>query len=179
LGEMFATVYSPISLWLIAILGFLAAMLFTWSLLVGSIWLGQSGRTSVYYTLAGISLAAYLTVMCAALVWLVDYPAARDQRLVGLLPWLPWALAALVTIKAWGVIWASGKAAQQCLISNRDVVGYLCLWLAATTSLVVLACIISPRVVWLRNSLILAALLVVPLGRIAAAPLTLATNRHR
>jgi hypothetical protein len=177
--QMFATVYSPVAFWAIAILALFAAMLLTWSLLIGSIWLGQSGSSSFFYTFVGIALAAYLTVMCAALVWLVDYPAARGERFVGLLSWLPWALAALVTVKAWGTIWAAWKAGQQCLISTPAIMGYSCLWLVATASLVVLACLISPRVTWLRDSLILAALLVVPLARMAAAPLTLASNRHR
>jgi hypothetical protein len=65
------------------------------------------------------------------------------------------------------------------LISQQAIVRYLGFWLMATGLLVWLAWLISPRVLWLRDTLILAALLVVPLARIAAAPLAIAANRHR
>jgi hypothetical protein len=59
------------------------------------------------------------------------------------------------------------------------MVRYLGFWFVATGLVVLLAWLISPRVLWLRDTLILAALLAVPLARIAAAPLTISANRHR
>lgn len=178
-GNVFATIYSPISLWLIAILAVISAMLLTWSLLVGSIWLGQSGRHGVYYSIVGVSLAAYLVLLLAGLIWLVDSPAVSGERFVGLLPWLPWVLAALVTAKTWAATAMLLQARKKRLISDRSATVYVCLWLAVTVCLVALACVLSPRVLWLRDTLILGAILALPLARLAAAPLAVAWNRHR
>ena len=45
--------------------------------------------------------------------------------------------------------------------------------------LIVLAWLISPQIIWIRNLLMLGASLVIPLARIGAAPLALAWDRHR
>jgi hypothetical protein len=179
IGNMFATIYSPVSLWAIAILALPAAMLLTWSSLVGSIWLGQCGRPSVFYSLSGLSLTGYLALLFAVLMWLIDYPEARGEGFLGFLPWLPWILATLIAVKTSIACWMLWQSQRKGVIANRAAVGYICCWLVATGGLVLLACLVSPRVIWLRDTFILAALLVVPLTRIAAAPLAVAWNRHR
>jgi hypothetical protein len=79
----------------------------------------------------------------------------------------------------WLATWAASHALRRKLISRQSIVQYLGFWFAAAGLVVWLAWLVSPRVLWLRDTLILAALLAVPLARIAVAPLTIAANRHR
>jgi hypothetical protein len=95
------------------------------------------------------------------------------------LPRIPWILATVFAIKIWLATYFAWLALRRQLISTTLALGFLGCWFVATTPFVILAWQISPRVAWLRESLILAALLVIPLARIAAAPLTIAANRHR
>jgi hypothetical protein len=85
----------------------------------------------------------------------------------------------LFAVKTSIACWIVWQSQRKDIITNRAAVGYMCYWLVATGGLVLLACLVSPRVIWLRDTFILAALLVVPLTRIAAAPLAVAWNRHR
>ena len=48
----------------------------------------------------------------------------------------------------------------------------------ATALLVITAWILASQVPWIRNLLMLCAMLAIPLARIGAAPLALARNRH-
>ncbi len=70
-------------------------------------------------------------------------------------------------------------ATRHKLISSRSINKYFCIWVAGASLLVALAWLISPAVEWTRDILILAALLMMPVARFAAAPLAVAWNRHR
>jgi len=180
LRELWATlniVYSPLVLWPILLLSFVAALLVTWSFLVSALWMGYSGRTGAYYTYVGISLiSVFAFAMCFG-IWL-DTPQNRGEIFLAIQHWIPWGLAALFTFKCWLSVAALAVARRSRLASNRAVASYLCFWLLATGTIVLLACLMSPRVEWLRNLLILVALLAVPSARIVAAPLAVARNRH-
>jgi hypothetical protein len=96
-----------------------------------------------------------------------------------MLTWLPWAFAVFIAAKAWFAVWSGSNLRRRGLISNRNIKVYSCLWLAAATCLVFRAWLISPGIEWLRNLLMLFALCVIPLARVAATPLAIAWNRHR
>jgi hypothetical protein len=172
------TLYSPVSRWAVPLLLVVAAVLITWSLLVSSIWLGYSGRPGFYYSLSAIGLSAFVAGFIYLLWWL-DHPRGQGDILVGMLPWLPWALAVFIAIKAWFAMLAARELRRRGLVSARDVIAYSCVWLGATACLVLCAWLMAPRIEWFRNTMMLVGLSIVPVGLIAVAPLTIAWNRHR
>jgi hypothetical protein len=178
LWGQFQLVYSPFSELAIPILLGAAVTLVTWSQLVGSIWVGHVGRPDLFYASTALSAASMITLLIVT-IWWADHPRSRDELAVVWTPRIPWLLAGCFAFKVWLAAWATSLARRRRLISQQAIVRYLGFWLMATGLLVWLAWLISPRVLWLRDTLILAALLVVPLARIAAAPLAIAANRHR
>lgn len=177
-ANMSGLLYSPISQWLLPVLFLVAAVFITWSLLVGSLWLGYSGRAGFYYSMTGIGLTAFVTWFFS-FVWWLDHPRSGGETLVGTLPWLPWALAALFTAKVWGTVLVVRELRRRRLISERSILCYLCVWLTATACLVLCAWFMSPRIEWFRNIAMLAGLCAIPAFAIAIAPLTIAWSRHR
>jgi hypothetical protein len=170
--------YAPLSQWLLPILFLVGAVMMTWSLLIGSIWLGHSGRPGFYYSITGIGLTAFVTWFFF-FVWWLDHPRSRGDTFTGMLPWLPWAFAALVTVKVWLTAYGVRELRRRRLISDRGIAGYACVWLAATAFIVFGACIMSPRIEWFRNTAMLAGLSAIPLLSTVIAPFTIGWNRHR
>ena len=171
-------IYSPISHWLLPILAVAGAALITWSLLVRNIWLGYSGRPAFYYTLASLGLAMFVAAFFT-FVWWLDHPRHRGTRLVGMMPWIPWVLAALFTTKIWTAAWLAGRLGRRQLASRQSIATYASVWLAATSCLVLFAWLLAPRVEYLRNTFMLAGLCAIPIASITLAPLTVAWNRHQ
>jgi hypothetical protein len=178
LWGQFQIVYSPFSERAIPILLVGAVMIGTWSMLVGGVWVGHFGRPVIFYLSTALSAASLIALFVAS-IWWADHPRSRGNFAVVWAPRLPWLLAACFAMKVWLAAWATSHALRRQLLLRRNVVRYFVFWLLATGLLVWLAWLISPRVIWLRYVLILSALLVVPLARIAVAPLTIAANRHR
>jgi hypothetical protein len=178
LWGQFQIVYAPFSEWAIPILLIATVMVVTWSMLVGSIWIGHFGRPTIFYLSTALS-AASLIALFVLTVWWADHPRSRGDFAVVWAPRIPWILAACFAMKVWLATWATSRAVRMQLLSRHDVARYVGFWLVATGLLVWLAWFVSPRVIWLRDTFILGALLVVPLARIAAAPLTISANRHR
>jgi hypothetical protein len=178
LWGQFQLVYSPFSEWAIPILLIEAAILVTWSQLVGSIWVGHFGRPAFFYTATAFSAASLITLLVLT-IWWGDHPQSRGNFAVVWAPRIPWLLAACFVLKVWLAGWATSRTLRRELVSRQAMLCYLGFWVIATGLLVWLAWLVSPRVLWLRDTLILAALLAVPLARIAAAPLTIAANRRR
>jgi hypothetical protein len=176
--EVSGILYSKFSQWALPVLGLVMAMLLTWRLLIGSIWLGYSGRPGFYYSLVAIGMAGLLTALYF-LVWWAEYPRSRDKMIVSTLPWLPWLLAAYLTVKVWAAARCADQLHRRRLISTRHIGLFVCIWLAATSCILFRAWLLSPRIEWLRCTLLLGALCVIPVARIAAAPITIAWNRHR
>jgi hypothetical protein len=176
--EMFGIIYLPLSHWALPILSLVMGMLLTWSLLIGSIWLGCSGRPAFYYSFVAVGMAALLTTL-VFLVWWAESPRSRDNLIVNLLPWLPWLLAAAISAKVWAAVGCAHQLRRRRLISSGHIAVIFCVWLAATSCFFFHAWLMSPRIEWLRIILVLMALCIIPVARIAAAPLTIAWNRHR
>ena len=174
----FQLVYSPFSQWTIPILLVAGVILMTWSLLVGSIWVGHCGRPGFFYASTSVS-AASLIALLVLTVWWGDHPRSRGSFAAVWAPRIPWLLAGCFAIKLWLAAWLTWQARSRQLIDSRTILRYLGFWIVATGILIALAWQISPRVIWLRDTLFLAAFLVLPLARIAAAPLAIAWNRHR
>ena len=153
-------------------------VMLTWNLLVGSLWLGYSGRPWFFY--GGVAAGIVLLVAVLVAVGIFSDTSDSDSRFVlAMLHWIPWLLAAAFVCKAWAAVWVLMKASRAGLVSLRAIVGYLVFWGVSTGCLLLLSAFISPRIEWLRYSLYLAALLAVPLVRVQAASLAVAWNRHR
>jgi hypothetical protein len=175
---MFRTLYSPISQWAIPVFTVIAAMLLTWNMLVGSIWRGYSGRTWFFYTMVSISIAVFLASLIF-FAWFFDQDEDHGSLFVAWLPWLPWILAGCFIVKCWTAVGALQIAKNGRMVSDRAVIFYLACWAAATVLFMCWACLVSPRVVWLRDLLLFAALLAVPIARTGIALPAIAWNRHR
>jgi hypothetical protein len=170
--------YSPLSQWLLPLLFLAGAVLTTWSLLVANIWLGYSGRPGFYYSVTGIGLTIFVTWFFF-FVWWLDHPRSRGDTFTGMLPWLPWAFAGLVTVKIWLTALGAREVRRRRLLSDRGIVGYASVWIVVTACLVLGSCLMSPRIEWFRNMALLASLSAIPLFSVVIAPLTIAWNRHR
>jgi hypothetical protein len=173
-----AMLYSPTSQWLLPILMIVAAVLITWSLLVAGIWLGYSGRPGFYYSMTVVGLTVFVTAFFYVIWWL-DHPRSRGETLVGMLPWMPWVLAIVVTFKAFTSVMCVRELRHRRLVSDHGVTSYACAWLGATICLVIFASLLSPRIGWFRDTAIIAAFVAIPTCTIAAAPFTISWNRHQ
>lgn len=176
--RMFCTLYSPSSRALILPLCLLAAMAMTWSLMVGTLWIGYAGRPAPYYAFACVGVAGLVAALICV-VWWTDNPHKRDEVFVSALPWIPWLLAGVVTVKLWVAAIVVMRARACRLVTDRQFVQYVGLWLTITACLVLAAMLISPQILWFRHFLILGALCAFPAACMAAAPLAVARNRHR
>jgi hypothetical protein len=170
--------YSPTSHWVLPILAVICAVLITWSLLVRNIWLGFSGRPGFYYSLSGIGLTAFVWAFFF-FVWWLDHPRSRGDRIVGMMQWMPWALAAAVTIKVWIATWLVEELKRRRFVSVSGIAAYAGAWLAASACLVLYAWLLAPQVEYFRNTAMLIGLCAIPAVSIAIAPFTIAWNRHQ
>jgi hypothetical protein len=168
--------YSPLSQWLLPVLLLVGAVLMTWSLLVANIWLGYSGRAGFYYSVAAVTA---FVAWFFFFVWWLDHPRSRGDTFTGMLPWLPWALATAVTAKVWLTALGVRELRRRRLVSDRGIAAYACVWLVATGCFVLGACLMSPRIEWFRNMVLLAGVAAFPLLSAVAAPLAISWNRHR
>jgi hypothetical protein len=175
---VFGILYSDYSRSALSILAVVMAMLLTWSLLIANVWLGYSGRPAFYYSLVAIGMAGLFGTLYF-LVWWAEFPRSRDDFVVHVLPWLPWALAAAISAKVWAAAVAAYRLQSCQLVASRHIAIFVYAWLAAALCLVYGGWLLSPRIEWLRDMLLLAALCTIPLARLVATPLTIAWNRHR
>jgi hypothetical protein len=171
-------IYSPVSHYLLPILAFIGAMLITWSLLVRNLWLGYSGRPALFYVVAAIGLAMFVAAFFW-FIWWLEHPRHRGTALVGMMPWIPWAIAAVFTAKIWTAALLASRAMHRKLVSQRTVATYAAVWLTATSCLVLYTWLLAPRVEYFRNTTLLVGLCAIPIAGIALTPLAVHWNRHR
>ncbi len=146
----------------------------TWKQLVQSLYVGLSGREWAVKTSVFLSLAA-LVAVGPFLIWIIE----EHIVIIRLLHALPWILAVLAGLKLCAAAWVAVRLYDSRLVSDRTLVAGAACWLVAVLAL-------HSLLVWLVDTpfvrsyvLLLVAVLVTPLARISAAPLTLAWNRHR
>ncbi len=156
---------------LLALSGLMAS---TWKQLVQSLYIGLSGREWLIRTSACLTLLL-LTFIEPIVAWI---RGSSDVR-VALWNAVPWILAGLVVIKMMAAGWTVTRLHRSRLLTDRTlVVGAAC-WLGAVLAL-------HGLFVWFvytsrfpHHVLLLLAILAVPLARVSAAPLALASSRHR
>ena len=157
----------------VALLVLAGLVAMTWKRLVQSLFIGLTGREwlikgNVFFT---------LSLLCAAgpvLYWI-----GNRAVIAWLWDWLITILAVLVCVKMGATVWIALRLHDRRLVSGRTLLAGAACWCGAVFGLWAL-------LVWLVDSPLmprylfgLVAILAIPLARLAAAPLTLAWNRHR
>jgi hypothetical protein len=145
----------------------------TWTQLAQSLYIGLTGRASV------IKASVFLTIGFVFLFGpFFDWIADRG-RLGMLWSALPLVLSILAAAKMSVVIWLGQRLFRQRLVSDRALLGGAALWSSAVLALYgVLAWLLdAPHIP--RYLLMLVAILTIPIARLSAAPVALASSRHR
>ena len=92
---------------------------------------------------------------------------------------MPVAAAILVALKMSAAAWIAIRLDRSRLIEPRLLLTAAAAWLAAVLALYAVFAWIAETPVIPRYALLLIAILAIPLTRLSAAPLALASNRHR
>jgi hypothetical protein len=145
----------------------------TWTQLVQSLYIGLTGRASLIK--ASVFLAIGFFVLFGPLVeWIAD-----TERLGEVWSALPIVFSILVAAKMIAVVWIGLQLYRKRLVSDRTLVSGAAAW-----TLMVL--LLYGVLAWLLDAphiphylIMLVAILTIPLARLSAAPIALASNRHR
>ncbi len=158
----------------IVVLGLALLLASTWKQLVQSLFIGMTGRE---WLIKAVAIAA---LTCLGVVVPVAYWAWGQVRVVARL-WvaLPWILATLVLVKLMAAAWLVIRLRDRNLVRERALLAGTVCWDFVVFALYAILAWITPAVIVRRYTLVLVAILAVPLVRLAAAPLALAWNRHR
>jgi hypothetical protein len=152
------------------------AILLTWRLLVTNIYLGALGNRM----LVNLAFCIVFLVMFAPIPMIGWAEAHKDKppNLEPVLQSLQWILGFLVTVKLGLALRFLLKAGQRRLVSSDGVLTYLCVWIWGT-ELMLLCVWLAPVTGAAAKVMALSALLVLPLARIALAPLVFVRSRVR
>jgi len=182
----FSHLYGPsvFSESVVVALAVVACIVLTWRFLVDSLWIGLSGRRTVF-VVSALPYALLAPVGLIAFVMLVHGDAAGprwiQRNMDTLLPALLWCAMAVAILKVGVSAWFWRT------LGSEGLRQYLPLWAGCTLSLMALAAMLwnglrnalPPALHSIENLLLLIALLMMPLGRLGLAPSCLARNRHR
>jgi hypothetical protein len=151
-----------------------APVLATWRSLAVGLWAGLTGRAWV--TVGQTVLVGFVGLQLGHewVMWNAD--PARRERLLDALPWIAAGAVALKFLLAAWALWALHRRGE---LGTRALAGLVGAWLLTAASLFALLLSLVPSDLVPAHSLALAVVLIVPLARLAAAPLALAWNRHR
>jgi hypothetical protein len=159
------------------ILLWITAMLLTWRLLTGSLFVGLSGlRLLLGSAICFVFLDGFAALFTA--IWISQNPAFM-QHLPTIQRWLPWTVSALFAAKMLVAAILANRAAQARFITDRSIRLYSLLWLGGTASILSLVWFLPTLSGGFKYSLALLVLFAMPTLRLSMAPFALALNRHR
>jgi hypothetical protein len=146
----------------------------TWKQLVQGLYIAMSGRD---WAVKGMAFATLVlvTVGFLALGWILD----NRYRFVVAWSAIPWLLAAFVALKLMLAMRVMQRGAERGLFTRRQLIVGAIVWDACVLAVSGVLALILPDILIRRSFLLLVAMLVVPFVRLAAAPLAVASNRHR
>jgi hypothetical protein len=146
----------------------------TWKQLVQGLYIAMSGRD---WAVKGIVFAtlALVTLGFLGLGWLLD----SRYRMAVALNSIPWLMAALVALKLLLAARVMQRGAARGLFTRAQLIFGAMAWDVCVLAVYGVLALILPDILVRRYFLLLMAMLVVPLVRLAAAPLAVAGNRHR
>ncbi|MBI4660860.1 MAG: hypothetical protein HY735_18645 [Verrucomicrobia bacterium] len=165
---------------LFVLLSLYGVMLLTWRLMVFGLAVGLSGRKGWYYLLNLLTAAGFVALF-AFLLWRSDQ---TEQPLHlydwwNCVTWLPLIAAMTVVAKIALAAWAWLRVHELRMLSPRLIYFYFVLWIFNSGLWIGLVLIAFPHTPWLRNLLVLIAMLLVPLAGPAMAMIAFARNRSR
>jgi hypothetical protein len=146
----------------------------TWKQLVQGFYIAMSGHDWAVKGIAFVSLVL-LTAGFLLLGWILD----SRHRIVVAWSAIPWLMATLVAIKLVLAMWVMQRGTERGLFTRRQLVLGAVAWDVCVLALYGVLALVLPDILFRRYWLLLAAMLVVPFVRLAAAPLAVARNRHR
>lgn len=158
----------------LVLFGFVALLAATWKQLVQSLCIAMSGRgwlvkASVFLPLSVLAVAVPLGH------WILHSKVA----IAALWNSFPWLLGILVFFKLCAAAWVAMRLHDRRLLTDRTLIAGAVAWDVAVFALFGLLRWLVPEILFQSYFLALIAMLMIPLARLAAAPLALAWNRHR
>ena len=154
----------------IAVIGLIGLVAVTWRAIATGMWPTLTGRKSMAN---GIAFASWALLVVAAIVgsWVYRHPEIQP-RLVSVVPWM---LAVLLLLKLGAAAAAGFWLRKLDLVESRTAAKCLLGWCAVVVGLLLgISQVVQPN--WLMAAWVV---LLVPLARIAVAPIALHLNRHR
>jgi hypothetical protein len=159
----------------VTVLAVLALVATTWKRLVTSLYIGLSGRPWLVRTHIGVTLM----LLVAAIPFVQWIGSNTASIVVRILDAVPVAATILVALKMSAAAWIVIRLDRSRLIEPRVLLATAAAWLAAVLGLYAVFAWMAETTVIPRYALLLLAILAIPLTRLSAAPLALASNRHR
>lgn len=146
----------------------------TWKQLVQGLYIAMSGRD---WAVKGIAFATLALVTAGFLVlgWLLE----SRYRLAVALNAIPSLMAAMGALKLLLAMRVMQLGAARGLFTRTQLISGAVAWDVCVLAVYGVLTVILPDILVRRYFLLLVAMLVVPLVRLAAAPLAVARNRHR
>jgi len=151
-------------------LAILAVWPLMWRAMAISMWTSMTGHKWIS-TALGLTFGLAVFAIPGFIGWVVKDQERREQFVRD----LPWMLAAFVALKLIAIAGIGLSLHRLRLLSRRDLMRAAAFWLAAT-GLVLATIVFFVEWSWYAAA---AAVLIVPLARIGAAPLALHWNRCR
>jgi len=145
----------------------------TWTQLVQSLYIGLTGRASLIKATVFLAIG-FFVLFGPFFEWIAD-----SGRLGEVWSALPLIFSALVAAKMIAVVWIGLRLFQRRLVSDIALFTGAAAWSLTVLSLYgVLEWVLdAPHIP--RYLIMLVAILLIPLARLSAAPIALASNRHR
>jgi hypothetical protein len=168
----FSQIFPPSAVFGLLVLGFIAAIILTWRMMVESLWVGLSGNKRIFIGSAVMHVAVAIFLVWGV-VWLEHLFWTHLDQAIRNLRWIGWAVVAAAALKLSLALFSWDR------VTPSRTRKYLVLWWLGTLCFVALAFLINPPFASLKHVLILTAFLPVPLARLGFAPATLAKNRHQ
>ena len=159
----------------VTVLAVLALVATTWKRLVTSLYIGLSGRPWLVRTHMGVTMVL-LVAAIPVVQWIGENPR---EIVVRILDAVPVTAGVLVALKISAAAWIAIRLDRSRLIEPRTLVTTAAIWLAAVLALYAVLAWFADTPHIPRYVLVLIAILAIPLTRLSAAPLALASNRHR
>ncbi|MHB1424299.1 MAG: hypothetical protein ACYC3I_14085 [Gemmataceae bacterium] len=155
--------------WLTLFVG--GAVVLTWLQIVQRMWEGLTGNTRVLKR-SGYSLAPLIGIFFLSSSVLSEY-----WSVVGRL--LPWLTGAAVVLKSLAAVWSLRALRRRELIAPSVLWGMLVIWLTLAAGLFAALYALLPDDWFSVPGVVLGIVWLLPLTRLALAPLALTWNRHR
>ncbi len=165
--------HPPGPFWCSLILFLVGVVVLTWSQMVQGIWMGLA-RSAWQVAIALVNFSGLIAVFAFG-AWLANSPRGR-QIFAEMLPWLAGGVVALKSVAA---VCSLRALHHRRLLPPRVLWGALAAWLVFAVGLFGVLCWLLPDGRTFVSAIVLGIALLLPLTRLALAPLALNWNRHR